>query len=663
KTTCAAAAATRAAVEGQRVLVVSTDPAHSLGDALDAKLGLAPVRVAVPGAARGGALWAVQLDADRALHRWLREREDAFKTIAERGTYLDDEDVDRLFSLSLPGVDELVGLLELARLARGRDYDHVVVDTAPTGHTLRLLEMPETLRRFAQVLDDMHAKHRFLASSLGGSWRGDFADDAIASVERDADDLRAMLTDALHTSFTWVTLPEALPLAESEDGVRAIEALGVSVPKIVVNRVWPAPEAKHPCAYCTHRVALEGAQLGRIDRLFARKERIVVPAAVSEPRGVSALLGVARSVKERKTNERGGAETRGAEARGAELGWAAERGARASDSLGLMGLPGGVRLVLVGGKGGVGKTSVACAMAMGIAEAAKKKRVLVLSTDPAHSVGDAMSVSMGDEETAVPGAPRNLTFRELDAGKAFEAEKKRYRRAIDELFASIFRGKMDASFDRQVLEDLLDLAPPGLDELFAILSIVDALLPTKGARGKRAAYDVVVVDTAPTGHTLRLLELPASALEWVHAIMSVLLKYRHVVGLGDLAGDLTALAKQLRALIDLLRDRERTAFVAVARPAALPRLETERLLLKLRAMHVPVASVVVNAVTAPSCPRCDAAAALEAPEIARLDAIARRARARIVHAPAVYPPPRGAAALRAWCASWATRAMLGGRKR
>src|SRR5687767_9583754 len=235
KTTCAAAAAVRAASEGERVLIVSTDPAHSLGDALGSKLGPDAKRVE-------GELFAAQLDADRALGRWVDERENAFRTIAERGTYLDDEDVERLLSLSLPGVDELVGLVELQRLASTRAYDRVVVDTAPTGHTLRLLEMPETLRRFAEVLDDMHAKHRFLASSLGGRWRPDFADEVIGEVERSASDLRALLTDRGRASFTWVTLLEPLPLDETEDGVRGIEELGVRVETIVANRVWPAPD-------------------------------------------------------------------------------------------------------------------------------------------------------------------------------------------------------------------------------------------------------------------------------------------------------------------------------------------------------------------------------------------------------------------------------------
>lgn len=297
KTTCAAAAATRAALEGASVLVVSTDPAHSLGDALDVELGAAPTVIDLETKrARRGALSAVQLDADRALVRWLRAREGAFKTIAERGTYLDDDDVDRLFALSLPGVDELVGLLELSRLADTSAYDHVVVDTAPTGHTLRLLEMPATLARFAEVLDDMHAKHRFLASSLGGRWRPDSADEVIAGVEDDAKKLRALLVDATRCSFTWVTLPEKLPIDESEHGVAAIEGLGVAVPTIVVNRVWPAPQ--RACALCTPRVRDERACIERVVETFGASRRLLsIPASLAEPRGTAALADLAATVR------------------------------------------------------------------------------------------------------------------------------------------------------------------------------------------------------------------------------------------------------------------------------------------------------------------------------------------------------------------------------
>ena len=95
----------------------------------------------------------------------------------------------------------------------------------------------------------------------------------------------------------------------------------------------------------------------------------------------------------------------------------------------------------------------------------------------------------------------------------------------------------------------MDLAPPGLDELFAVLSVIEALLE------REPPYDVVVLDTAPTGHALRLLEMPATALAWVHALLAILLKYREVVGLGEVAAELVATARRLRELQRAARRR------------------------------------------------------------------------------------------------------------
>jgi anion-transporting ArsA/GET3 family ATPase len=133
--------------------------------------------------------------------------------------------------------------------------------------------------------------------------------------------------------------------------------------------------------------------------------------------------------------------------------------------------------------------------------------------------------------------------------------------------------------------------------------------------------------------------------------MATVLKYRSVIGLGELASDLTDFAKRLRALISLLAEPKRTAFVAVTRPATLPRLETERLVRQLGRLRVPLAAVVANAVTAtPSrCTRCDAAADLERVELTRLASLAGGA---LVLAPATYPGPRGIEALARWRAKW-----------
>src|SRR5262249_7542619 len=144
---------------GKRVLVVSTDPAHSLGDVLGRRLGATPrsVRARVD---------AVELDAPRALERWLRPRRAALEEILSRGLYLGDADLRRRLRHTFPGIDELVALLELSRLARGGEWDEVVVDTAPIGHTRRLLEMPATLLGVGAVLERMQAKHHEIVAAL-----------------------------------------------------------------------------------------------------------------------------------------------------------------------------------------------------------------------------------------------------------------------------------------------------------------------------------------------------------------------------------------------------------------------------------------------------------------------------------------------------------------
>jgi arsenite/tail-anchored protein-transporting ATPase len=609
KTTCAAAEGVALAARGRRVLLVSTDPAHSLGDALAAPLAARPRPVS-----RG--LFAAELDADRALTRWFRERERAFRVLASRGTYLDDEDVDALLSQSLPGVDELIGLVELTRLAGEDGYDEVVVDTAPTGHTLRLLAMPDTLARLARVLADLQQKHRWMSHSLRGRYVPDWSDAVIEGIDRQAEGLRALLRDPKRCEFRWVTLPEELALREAQDGIAALQRQGATVAELVVNRLTPAPPTR--CALCDGRRSEEGRILRAAREAFPGVPLRLMPAADCEPRGLAALRRF--SSARARTGRGGRGRPRRLEGEG---GWAP---------------PDGVELVLFGGKGGVGKTTCAAACALHLAR--RGKRVLLLSTDPAHSLGDALDVPLSDEPREVA---ERLTARELDADRAFAARRDQYRESVDELFDALRGGaRFDATYDRLVVQDLIDLAPPGIDELFALFAVVEAL---------QSRFDTVVVDTAPTGHALRLLELPGKALGWVHALLAILLKYRRVIGLGDLARTLTATARELRELQDLLHDPDRAVFVPVTRPASLPRAETDRLLRALRRLRIPAGPVLVNALTPAGCDRCRRAARAEAREV---EALRRRTPAMLT-APAVAPPPRGARDLLAFGRTWTPR--------
>jgi arsenite-transporting ATPase len=646
KTTCAGAAALARAERGHRVLLVSTDPAHSLGDLLGRRLG--PAARAVP--TRRGSLHAAELDADAALARFVRARRPQLARIVSRGTYLDDDDIERLLRLALPGVDELIGLLELTRLARIRAYEEVVVDTAPTGHTLRLLGMPDTLLRIAEVLDDMQAKHRFLTESLGGRYRPDAADALVDEIAGDGRRLGGLLRDPERCAFSWILVPEALALEEARDALAALGANGLAVGEVIVNRVTPAPRGR--CVPCSARVCAEHEVIRAARAAFPDHALRLLPALAREPRGPGALralgrvlvAGIVRAPRTVRPGVRRARSPRPAPLDGPRV-----------PLEGL--LPRTVRLVLLTGKGGVGKTTCAAALALALAGGPSPRRVLVLSTDPAHSLADVLGVSLGDDIRQPPGAPPGLHAREIDAPRLLGARRAAYLEAVQEVFDAL-RGdsSFDPAFDRAVVEDLIDLAPPGIDELFGLLAVVEAL-------GGEQPYDTVVVDTAPTGHALRLLEMPRAALDWVHAFMAILLKYRKVIGLGELGADLLGLSRDLRSLQVLLGDRERTRAFAVTRAAELPRLETRRLVGALSRLGVPVAGVIVNALTStpagttvgPRCSRCRRAASAERRTVRALVAdlgASKHARAVMVRAPALTPPPRGVRALSRWQGSW-----------
>jgi arsenite-transporting ATPase len=311
----------------------------------------------------------------------------------------------------------------------------------------------------------------------------------------------------------------------------------------------------------------------------------------------------------------------------------------------------GASLLFFGGKGGVGKTTVAAAVAVRLARADASRRVLLLSTDPAHSLADVFGATVGDRPATVRGGPANLDVRELDAAGAMAERRAGLEAAVADVASAFGDGPGEAGGEAaQAVSRLMDLAPPGVDELFGMLTVVEA----------RRDYPLIVVDTAPTGHALRLLEMPDAAREWVQVLLRMLLKYRSVVRPGRLGAELIDLSKSIRELQERVRDHAATRFIVVTRAADVPRRETERLLRQLRRLHLATPAIVINARTlAPGrCPRCRSAMAAEADEVSALRAHIRRRDRRcvIIQAPLAAPPPRGAAALDRWARAWSVDA-------
>ena len=639
KTTCAAALAVRCARLGLKTLVISTDPAPSLADALRQPLAARPRPV------RGlPRLHAVEVDGREALQTWIAGRQATLRDIALRGTWLDRDDVEALLRLSLPGIDEIAALLRIIELADDDRYARVIVDTAPTGHFLRMLQMPSLLQGLAAVFDQMQAKHRVMVDALRGRWTPDAADRLIEAIQHDAERAAMLIRDPSRAGTVWVTLPELMAVEETLDGLDWLSAHGIGVDAVIVNRATSPPPSR--CRWCEgrRRVERQALDLLRGDpRVPARVT--ILPFAPREPRGLGALDALARANDRFAPASRPpGQATAAVTARPAAAAAGASGPPPAPES----------GLVLVGGKGGVGKTTCAAAMALDAATARAGTRVLLLSADPAHSIADALGQPVSDVAAPVRGGPPNLFVRELHADRIFDSWRGELTRAVDALFDRSGNRTAENSIvaqDRQVIRNLLDLAPPGIDELVAVMEVVDALL--SGAAGTR--FDLVIIDTAPTGHALRLIEMPALVHAWVKAVMAILLKYRAVVGPGALGALLLRLSQGLGRLRAVMTDGSRTRFVVVTRAAALPRAETVRLIERLHDARITVPVVILNALGAGTCRRCLREARAQERELAALRTdLARLGRQpAMIVSPARVPPPHGPDGLLRWQAGWA----------
>ena len=556
----------------ETLLLFSTDPAHSLSDSIGKRIGDKPVEIAKHSGAR---LIAYEMDANAALERFRAKHGRLLAEIAERGTFLDEADINDLLNLSLPGLDEVMSLFELSELYRGKNYDRIIVDTAPSGHTTRLLRLPEVFRRMVRALDHMSDKHRYIMAHFARRRPAPddvdrFLDDLNDRIER----VRDMLQNKQHTSFTLVAIPEALSVEETQRYLETLRTENIPVTDLIVNRV----ETEHAgCLYCRSRVVTQRPWLAELSKRFSGIEVHYVPLFSEEVRGVPALQEFGKLIWSNgrlpKSAVRAVPQSLAALAR--------------TQSEGSFQFP-DREIFIFGGKGGVGKTTAAASFALALARSNQHRRVLIFSTDPAHSLSDSFDEPIGDLKKCVANVT-NLDCMEIDPGKWFEDLKQRYRSWTDELFASLGAGsKLEIKFDREAMRELVELTPPGIDEIAALGSVSDLLDQKK--------YDTIVLDTAPTGHLIRFLELPEIALAWVRTFIKLLLKYQSIVHATRIAEELVALSKSIKRVLALLTDTKRCEFIGVAIPERMSLEETKDLGESLKRLHVPLQRLLINGV-------------------------------------------------------------------
>jgi len=302
KTTIAAAFGVTAAERGRRCLLVSTDPAHSLGDVFGQTIGTAETLLAER-------LWGLEIDPQREADQHIASVKLQMKSLVHPRMY---DEVERQLELarSAPGTLEAALLERMAELMAnaGHRFDLIIFDTAPTGHTLRLLSLPEIMMSWTAGLLKHREKSSKLSSMLrrfgGGRERGDELP-LVDTPTEDAEDRRAsklnailvarqrklrvardLLLDPAATAFYLVLNPDKLSILESEKALDSLSRVHVPVAGLIVNRVLPQEAGG---AFLDARRRQEAPYLQEIERKFKGLPRVMLPLWPEDVHGLAAI--------------------------------------------------------------------------------------------------------------------------------------------------------------------------------------------------------------------------------------------------------------------------------------------------------------------------------------------------------------------------------------
>ncbi|MGI6417661.1 MAG: arsenical pump-driving ATPase [Thermoguttaceae bacterium] len=491
KTSLACATAVSLADRGKRVLLVSTDPASNLDEVLGVALGNKPTPI--PSAPR---LFALNVDPEQSAREYRDRVVGPYRgALPEPVVASIEEQLSGSCTLEIAAFDEFSRLLADPKTTA--EFDHVVFDTAPTGHTLRLLSLPAAWTSFIDT------------SSSGTSCLGPLSGlQAQQGLYRDT--VKA-LSDAKATTLILVTRAEKSALAEAERSSAELAALGVGNQHLVVNAVFHAENADDAIAHAMEQRGREA--MAGMPAALASLPRTVLPLAPHNLLGIAALRSMLQG-------DRGG--VRLATAARNQLENLPAPLAQLIDDIAAAGRG----VVLTMGKGGVGKTTVAAAIAVELAR--RGHPVHLTTTDPAAHVQNTVGV-----------VPAGLTVSRIDP----KVETEAYRA---EVLAS-----SGATLDSQGLALLKeDLRSPCTEEIAVFRAFAGAV-----DRGKDG---FVVLDTAPTGHTILLLDAA--------------LAYHR-----ELSRQSNDIPESVQKLLPRLRDPEFTCILIVTVPEATPVHEAAKL--------------------------------------------------------------------------------------
>jgi arsenite-transporting ATPase len=518
KSTVSCATATWLADNDYETLLVTTDPAPNLSDIFEQDIGHEVTAIDDI-----DNLSAIEIDPDTAAEEYRQE------TIEPMRELLDDEQIQAVEEqLNSPCVEEIAAFDNFVDFMDSPEYDVVVFDTAPTGHTIRLMELPS----------DWNAELEKGGSTCIGP--------AASMEDRKKDYERAIdtLQDGEKTSFAFVGKPEQSSIDEIERSASDLAELGIESQMVVVNGYLPETVCEDP--FFEGKRDDEQAVIDRVEEEFDAEAMATYPLQPGEIAGLDLLSDV------------GGVIYDGKEAT-VDVGSAAEVDTDQEIDFDSLTDPDAVaeqlrpgddtRYLFFTGKGGVGKSTIAATSATKLAESGYE--TLVVTTDPAAHLEDIFGEPVGHEPKSV--SQENLDAARIDQEKALEE----YREQVLTHVREMYEDKEDTQIDVEAaianVEE--ELESPCAEEMAALEKFVSYF--------EEDGYDVVVFDTAPTGHTLRLLELPS---DW-----------KGFMDLGSLTkGAAPAKGDQYDAVIETMQNPEKSSFAFVMYPEYTPMMEAYR---------------------------------------------------------------------------------------
>lgn len=539
KTTMAAFSAAYFASQNKKTLIITTDPASNLADVFEQKIGhkITPIYGIKN-------LFAMELDPDIATAEY-KERTlsplrglipiESFKVLEEQ--------------LNSPCTAEMAAFDRFTDFLQEPEYDIVIFDTAPTGHTLRLLKLPV---EWSGVIEKA-------AKEEGGGQTCIGPAAALAESKAKFDQAIAAMRDTSRTTFVFVLRPEVTPIYEAERSIAELLKLKINSQELIINGIYPKSACDNP--FMLARFAKQQKFLELIKNKFS------VPITLmelepNEIKGKKLLLQTGKKLHEQalKLSDYQPLKVDVDKAKIIRNNFP-----KIDERIKQLLVPqnGKRRAIFFAGKGGVGKTSVAAATSIWVAE--QKYKTLILTTDPASHLNQVFEQEISGEPTAVNGET-NLWAANIDTKKATEEYK--------EKILSEARQKYDKQRVSAIEEEL---DSPCTEEMATFEKFIDF--------ATRKDFEVIIFDTAPTGHTLRLLELP---VDWSKQI-----EIKTFTSTGETEVDKITKSR-FKEVIDMMQDINQTTFSFVMYPESTPIEEAARAMEELLTIGVPTSLVVAN---------------------------------------------------------------------